>query len=186
MFKAIVCAAAIAAMSVSAVCAQEAAKPSTNAAAIAKLDGMKGVWKGPAKGFSQSGPFELTQTERVGNMLGGDVLVVEGRGYKADGKLEFNAFGIVSWNNETQKYEFRAYNGGRSGTFKFEVTETGAVWEMPAGPTARIVSTITLTGDTWREVQEYVADGQPPRQFFEMNLKRVSDTEWPAAGAVAP
>jgi len=29
------------------------------------------------------------------------------------------------------------------------------------------------------------ADGQPPRQFFEMNLTRLGDTDWPAGGAVA-
>lgn len=28
-------------------------------------------------------------------------------------------------------------------------------------------------------------DGQPPRQFFEMNLTRLGDTDWPAGGAVA-
>ncbi|EGF89803.1 hypothetical protein ABI_42260 [Asticcacaulis biprosthecium C19] len=186
MFKAIVCAAALAAMSVSAVCAQEAAKPAANAAAIAKLDGMKGVWKGEAQGFNQSGPFKLTQTERVGTMLGGDVLVIEGRGYDPAGALQFNAFAILSWSNDKQKYELQAYNAGRSGTFKFDLTPTGAVWEIPAGPNARVVNTITLSGDTWHEVQEYVAEGQPARKIFEMNLKRVSETEWPAAGAVTP
>ncbi|MFT3998473.1 MAG: DUF1579 domain-containing protein [Asticcacaulis sp.] len=159
---------------------------SANATAIARLDAMKGVWKGEAKGSGPGGAFTLTQTERVGSMLGGDVLVVEGRGYEATGKLAFNALGIISFNAQTGAYEFRAYTSGRSGTFKFEPTATGAVWEMPAGPTARIVSTITIKGDTWHEVQDYVATGQPPRRFFEMNLKRVGDTDWPSAGAIQP
>ena len=128
----------------------------------------------------------MTQTERVGTMLGGDILVIEGRGYEAGGALAFNAFGIVSWNNDTGKYEFRAHNGGHSGTFKFDATDTGAVWEMPGGPNAVIISTITLGEGSWHEVQQYVADGQPARQIFEMTLKRIGDTDWPAAGAVQP
>lgn len=187
MLKKLICAVAVAAvLGAGAVQAQEAMKPATNSAAIAKLDAMKGVWKGQAKGMTQNGPFEVTQTERIGPMLGGDVLVIEGRGYAADGTLAFNAFGVVSWSNETSSYEFRAYNGGHVGTFPWKLTATGAEWEIPMGPGTKIVSTITLTDDTWHEVQAFVADGQPPRQFMEMTLKRVADTDWPAAGAVQP
>lgn len=187
MFRTTLCAAVFAcALSFSTVSAQESTKPATNAAAMARLDAMKGVWKGPASGMSASGPFQLTQTERIGPMLGGDLMVIEGRGYSADGSVSFNAFAVVSWNNATQAYEFRAYNRGNAGTYKFDVTDTGAVWEMPAGPNARVVSIITINEDTWNETQDYIAEGQPPRRFFEMNLKRVADTEWPASGAVVP
>lgn len=100
--------------------------------------------------------------------------------------MAFNAFGVISWNAQTQGYEFRAYTGGRSGTFKMTPTDTGAVWEMPAGPNANIVSTITIKDGTWHEVQQYVAQGQPARTVVEMNLKRVGDSDWPAAGAIKP
>ncbi len=167
--------------------AQEATKPTANAAAMAKMDAMKGVWKGRAKGFGPGGvPFEVTQTERIGGMLGGDVLVIEGRGYKADGSLAFNAFGVLSWNAQTSAYEFRAYNGGFSGTFKWTLTDTGAVWEIPAGPNATVVSTITLKDNTWHEVQQYVAAGQPGRTVVDMTLTRTGDTDWPLAGYVKP
>jgi hypothetical protein len=155
--------------------------------AMAKFDTMNGVWKGEAKGFGPGGaPFNVTQTERIGPLLGGDILVIEGTGYQADGKVAFNAFGVISWNAQTQGYEFRAYNGGHAGTFKMTPTDTGAVWEIPAGPNANIISTITIKDGTWHEVQQYVAQGQPARTMVEMNLKRVSDSDWPAAGAVKP
>ncbi|MBP2160718.1 MULTISPECIES: DUF1579 domain-containing protein [Asticcacaulis] len=164
-----------------------AGEAGVNAAAMAKFDAMKGVWKGEAKGTGPGGvPFNVTQTERIGPLLGGDVLVVEGTGYLADGKIGFNAFGVISWNTQTQGYEFRTYNAGRSGTFKMTPTDTGAVWEIPAGPNANIVSTITIKDGTWHEVQQYVTQGQPARTVVEMNLKRVGDSEWPAAGAVKP
>jgi hypothetical protein len=114
------------------------------------------------------------------------VLVIEGTGYDAGGKVAFNAFGVISWNAQTQGYEFRAYNGGRAGTFKMTPTDTGAVWEMPAGPNANIVSTITIKDGTWHEVQQYVAQGQPARTTVEMNLKRIGDSDWPATGAIKP
>ena len=164
-----------------------AVEPGVNAAAMAKLDAMKGVWKGEAKGTGPGGvPFSVTQTERIGPLLGGDVLVVEGTGYLADGKVGFNAFGVISWNAQTQAYEFRTYHGGRSGTFKMTPTDTGAIWEIPAGPKANIINTITIKDGTWHEVQQYVAEGQPPRTVVEMTLKRVGDSEWPAAGAIKP
>lgn len=184
MLKSILAAGAlIAAIAVPAAAADAGA----NASAMAKFDAMKGVWKGEAKGFGPGGvPFNVTQTERIGPLLGGDILVIEGTGYEADGKVAFNAFGVISWNAQTQGYEFRAYNGGRAGTFKMTPTETGAVWEMPAGPNANIVSTITIKDDTWHELQQYVAQGQPARTVVEMKLKRVGDSEWPAAGAIKP
>jgi hypothetical protein len=164
-----------------------AAETSANATALAKFDAMKGVWKGEAKGYGPGGvPFTVTQTERIGALLGGDILAVEGTGYQADGKVAFNAFGVISWNAQTQGYEFRAYTGGHSGTFKMTPTNTGAVWEMPAGPNANIVSTITIKDGTWHEVQQYVAQGQPGRTVVEMKLKRVGDSDWPASGAIKP
>jgi hypothetical protein len=37
-----------------------------------------------------------------------------------------------------------------------------------------------------REVGDRIAPGQDPVRFFDMNLKRVGDTDWPAAGAISP
>jgi hypothetical protein len=37
----------------------------------------------------------------------------------------------------------------------------------------------------WREVGDRIMPGKEPVRIFEMNLTRVGDTDWPAAGAVS-
>lgn len=152
-----------------------------------KLDIMKGTWVGDAKGIGPDGkPFQVRQTERVGAMLNGDVLVIEGRGYKSDGSLAFNAFAAVSPDPKTEAYEFRAYTQGRSGTYRMESTPNGVIWELPAGPQATVRYTINIADGVWHEVGEYLTKDKPPRQIIEMTLKRTGDTDWPAAQAVTP
>ena len=156
-------------------------------APMAKLAFMRGVWRGPATGVANDGTsYQVTQTERMGPMLGGDIIVIEGRGYKADGTTGFNAFAVVSWNAQTQQYEMRSYAQGYAGTFELTPTESGYVWEIPAGPDAVIRFTATVTADHWREVGEMIVTGQPPVQTFEMNLERVGDTDWPLGTPVSP
>ena len=51
--------------------------------AMAKLSFMRGVWAGHATGTNRDGSrYSVTQTERMGPMLGGDIIVIEGRGYE--------------------------------------------------------------------------------------------------------
>ena len=157
------------------------------AAAMAKLAFMNGVWAGPAEGTSRDGShYAVTQTERMGPMLDGDIIVVEGRGYKDDGSTGFNAFGVVSWDAQSKKYELRSYAQGYSGTFELKPTANGYVWEIPAGPGTIIRYTATVKDGRWREVGELVAPGKPPLKTFEMNLKRVGDTDWPLGKPVPP
>lgn len=156
-------------------------------AAMAKLAFMRGVWVGPAKGTTPDGkPYTVTQTERMGPMLGGDIVVIEGRGYNADGSTGFNAFGVVSFDPYAQKYELRGYAQGQSGTFELKLIADGYVWEVPAGPDAIIRYTSTVKDRRWREVGEYIANGKPPVQAFEMNLTRIGDTDWPLTTPISP
>ena len=105
-------------------------------APMAKLAFMRGVWAGPATGMTRTGPYKVTQTERMGPMLGGDVVVIEGRGYKDDNTTGFIAFAVASFNPQTEKYEFRSYAQGYAGTFDLQLTADGYVWEVPAGPSS--------------------------------------------------
>lgn len=171
-------------LSLSPVAAQDALPQST---LMQKLDLMKGTWVGEAKGLGRDGkPYVVRQTERVGSILNGEVLVIEGRGYHGDGTLAFNAFGAVSADTKTGTYDFRAYAQGRSGTYRMEAIPNGVKWELPAGPQATMRYTITIEGGVWREVGEYLAKDQPPRQILEMTLKRTGDTDWPGAHPVTP
>jgi hypothetical protein len=44
--------------------------------------------------------------------------------------------------------------------------------------------TAVIKGGEWREIGDRMMPGKEPIRFFEMNLKRVGDTSWPAAGAI--
>jgi hypothetical protein len=44
--------------------------------------------------------------------------------------------------------------------------------------------TAVIKDGTLFEVGDRVVPGKEPVRFFEMKLKRVSDNDWPAAGAI--
>jgi hypothetical protein len=162
-----------------------AAMISAQRTAMAPLAWMNGVWRGPAWTLREGGDkHSITQTERIGPLLDGSVKVLEGRGYDPDGKVTFNAFGTISYDLRTKAYTLHSYAQGFAGDFPLRVTADGYVWEIPAGPGATIRYTATFKDGEWLEVGDRVVSGQPPARMFEMRLKRVSDTDWPAAGAV--
>lgn len=154
--------------------------------AMKPLAVMDGVWRGPAWTILQSGEkHNITQTERIGPFLDGSVKVIEGRGYDADGKVTFNAFGTISYNPATHVYTLHSYAQGMVGDFVLTPTADGYVWEIPAGPMT-IRYTAVIKDGAWREVGDRMMPGKEPVRFFEMNLKRVSDTSWPAGGTISP
>lgn len=154
--------------------------------AMTELSEMDGVWRGSAWTIVAGGArHDVTQTERIGTFLGGSVRVIEGRGYDAaSGEVTFNALGVVSYDATKKTYTLSSWAQGRSGVFPLTPTADGYIWTTPAGPNATIRYTAVIKGDAWREIGEYIVEGQPPRQVFEMNLKRIGDSSWPAGGAV--
>jgi hypothetical protein len=154
--------------------------------AMAPLQMMDGVWRGPAWTILPSGEkHNITQTERIGPFLDGSIKVIEGRGYNADGKAGFNAFGIISYDPATKVYSLHSHAQGQVGDFVLKPMSDGYVWEIPAGPmTIRYTAVIKNGG--WLEVGDRILPGREPVRFFEMNLKRVGDSNWPAAGAIPP
>jgi hypothetical protein len=154
--------------------------------AMVPLAFMDGVWRGPAWTIVPSGEkHTITQTERIGPFLDGSVKVIEGRGYDPDGKVTFNAFGTISYNPATRAYTLHSYAQGNVGDFALTLTADGYVWEIPAGPMT-IRYTAVVKNGAWREVGDRIMPGNEPVRFFEMNLKRVGDSNWPAAGAISP
>ena len=153
--------------------------------AQAKLAWMDGTWRGPAVTRGPGGEHKVTQTERIGTMLGGTLRVIEGKGFNPDGSVGFNAFAVLSFDPAKKAYDLRSYAQGRSGDFVLTPTADGYVWEIPAGP-ATIRYTATLKDKVWTEIGERVVPGQAPVQFFEMHLTRVADTAWPDSGAMTP
>ncbi len=153
--------------------------------AIKPLSYMYGVWRGPAETVNPDGTkHAVIQTERIGPFLDGSVIVLEGRGYDASsGNVTFNAFGTISYNARTKGYLLHSYAQGQAGDFVLSPTSDGYIWEIPAGP-ATIRYTAVIKNGAWREVGDRIVPGKDPVRFFEMNLKRVGNTDWPAAGAV--
>lgn len=155
------------------------------AKAMAPLAIFDGNWRGPATITLPDGKtLQLTQTERVGSMLGGTLKVIEGRGYMADGTLGFNAFAVISFSPQTGRYTFRSHAQGYTGDFPLEVRPDGFTWSTPAGPGATLRYTATLKDGVWTEIGERLVEGKPPAKTFEMQLKRIGSTDWPAGGAV--
>lgn len=170
--------------------AQERPDPKTVMAAqreaLARLAFMDGVWRGPAWTLLPSGEkHAVTQTERIGPFLDWTVKVIEGRGYDADGKVTFNAFGTVFYDPSTKRFTLHSYALGNVGDFALTPSSDGFVWEIPAGPVT-IRYTATIKEGTWKEVGDRIAPGKDPVRFFEMTLKRIGDSDWPAAGAISP
>lgn len=152
--------------------------------ALAPLAKMEGVWRGTASMTLPSGKRHvITQTERAGPFLGKTVMVMGGRGYEPDGRVSFNALGIVSYDPMTKGYSMQAYAQGYAGNFKLKLTPDGFSWSIPEGPTT-MRYTATIKNGTWHEVGERVMPGGKSMQTFEMTLKRTGPTDWPAAGAV--
>ena len=153
---------------------------------MAPLKAIDGVWRGPAWTLQPDGTKKhLTQTERIGPFLDGSVKVLEGRGYDAEGRLVFNAFGIVYYDLQHRKYGLRSFAQGRGGDFKFEPTADGYAWEVTF-PGGRVNYVATVKENKLREVGHTTIEGRAPVQTFEMNLERVGDTDWPLGTPIPP
>lgn len=154
--------------------------------AMIRFVSMDGVWRGPAWIILPSGDKKtFTQTERVGPFLDGSIKVMEGRGYGPDGTNTFNAFGILSYDSTRHAYTMHSYADGYVGDFAFASSLHGFTWDIPAGPMT-IRYTAEIKDGVWHEVGDRLLPGKGPIRFFEMDVKRVGDTNWPAVGAIGP
>jgi hypothetical protein len=143
-----------------------------------------GRWRGKAIVHTPAGKRELIQTERVGPFLDGATMLVEGRGYDPAGKVVFNAFGHIVYDPGTKRYAFQTQAMGYSGVAAVTLIPDGYIWESPAGPGAVMRYTTVLKDGVWNEVGERVAGSAPPVRTFEMTLRRIGDSAWPAADPV--
>ena len=159
-------------------------------AAMQPLAVLDGTWRGTATYHRPDGKtFVSTHTERIGPFLDGTVKVIEGRSFKPDGSVAFNAFAIVSFDPATGAYGFRSYAMGHANDFPFEPTANGFKWETTQPGDAGSATTrytTTIEDGRWHEVGERLVPGKPPVRFIELDLQRVGDTDWPAGGAIGP
>jgi hypothetical protein len=178
---------AVAAVPAAAQHPDAAALLAAQAEAMKALAAMDGVWRGTATALQPDGSrLGFVQTERIGTTLGGSIRVIEGRGYADDGTLRFHAFAVVSYDVARKAYSIHSHAQGRRGDFVFTPTGDGYTWEVPAGPGAVIRYTATIRDGELHEVGDRIVADRPPQRWFEMRLRRLGDTDWPAAGAVPP
>lgn len=145
-------------------------------AAMERLAPMLGNWRGEANVVFPA-PRVVYQNERVERDMNGLLLVIHGAGHAtADraGAPIFNAFGVISYDDARQLYEFRVYNDGRAATAEARFLDDGRLqWTMNFSPVI-IRYTITFDDQSWREVGEMSRDnGATWTPTIVMNLARV-------------
>lgn len=157
------------------------ARITAQAEAMRPLAWMDGVWRGRAWYATPEGRQEMIHTERVGPMLAGSLKVIEGLSYAPDGTTTagFNALAVISHDPERGAV-MRSYAQGRVGDFPLTLRPDG--WSWAAGPVR--YATVFKDG-VWTEDGAFTPPGGgAPRPVFHMELRRVSATDWPAAGTV--
>lgn len=145
-------------------------------AAMERIAGMAGDWEGEAA-VTFPAPRTVYQREHIERDMNGLLLVIHGNGFATpdrSGEPIFNAFGVISYDDARQIYEFRVYNDGRAATATARFLDDGRLqWTMDFAPVI-IRYTITLGANTWNEVGEMSRDnGATWTRTIEMNLTRV-------------
>ena len=144
--------------------------------AMKKLDFLVGKWAGEAHVLRGPGdPAVLIQTEEAQYKLDGLILTIEGVGRtKADGKLALQAFGIVSYDDESATYRMRAFNDGRFLETEVKLLDDGQgfSWGFAVGQIkTSSVMRLSEAGD-WTEHGEITIGSQAPRKFMELKVSR--------------
>jgi len=134
-----------------------------------------GKWAGEARllrGPAES--VELLQTEEVQYKLDGLILVIEGVGRaKSDGQPFLQAFGIVSYDDESGTYRMRAFNDGRFLETQMKLLEEGKgmTWGFELGEIrTNSVLRINERGE-WTELAEITIGSQPPKKLLELSVR---------------
>jgi hypothetical protein len=143
--------------------------------AMKKLAVLVGKWTGEARLLRGPGEWvELLQTEEAQYKLDGLILVIEGVGRtKSGGRPILQAFGVISYDNESGTYPFRAFNDGRFLETTTKLLEEGGIsWGFALGEIrTSSVLRINERGE-WTEVGEISIGSQPAKKFWELTVQR--------------
>jgi hypothetical protein len=144
--------------------------------AMRRLEFLVGTWTGDAHLTRGAGETtELVQTEEAGYKLGGLILVIEGIGLAKSGLTPvLQAFGVLSYEDETKTYRMRAFNDGRFLETSVRLLEEGdgMVWGFVFGEIKTTsVMRINEKGE-WTESHEITIGSQPPKRFMEISVRR--------------
>jgi hypothetical protein len=148
--------------------------------AMAKLDFLKGEWKGESWSEFATGQRQRSQgTETVQSKLGGLLLTIEGAHHRMiDGltnDIVHHAFAIIAYDEKEKHYRLQAYTEGGGYTDAKAIVVDGKLeWGFRLSATAEIRYTIRLNDQgQWIETGEISRDGMKWAKVFEMTLERV-------------
>jgi hypothetical protein len=143
--------------------------------AMKKLGFLVGKWGGEAcllRGPAES--VELLQTEEAQYRLDGLIVVIEGVGRtKSGGQPLLQAFGIISYEDESRTYRLRAFNDGRFVETQMKLLEEGKgmTWGFALGEIrTNSVLRINERGE-WTELAEISIGSQPPKKLLELTVR---------------
>jgi hypothetical protein len=149
-----------------------------------KLAFLVGRWEGEARLLRGPGITEdLAQTESAEYKLGGLVLVIEGVGKTKDDVPALQAYGIVSFDDESETYRMRAFNDGRFLETEVQLLPAndrkdqadGMTWGFRLGDfKTRSVLRINEKGE-WTELAELFIGDQPPRKLLELSVHKIGE-----------
>jgi hypothetical protein len=143
--------------------------------AMKKLGFLVGKWAGEAcllRGPAES--VELLQTEEAQYKLDGLIVFIEGVGRtKFGGQPLLQAFGIISYEDESRTYRLRAFNDGRFLETQMKLLEEGKgmSWGFALGEIrTNSVLRINERGE-WTELAEISIGSQPPKKLLELTVR---------------
>jgi hypothetical protein len=143
--------------------------------AMKKLGFLVGKWAGEAcllRGPAES--VELLQTEEAQYKLDGLIVLIEGVGRtKFGGQPLLQAFGIISYEDESRTYRLRAFNDGRFLETQMKLLEEGKgmTWGFALGEIrTNSVLRINERGE-WTELAEISIGSQPPKKLLELTVR---------------
>lgn len=150
------------------------------------MKGFNGTWRGRSLARIPNAPVrDLTATYRVGEMLGGTVRVGEGRSFGPDGAVALNGFTVVQHDPATGRTSLRLQYGGRIYDHALTVVPDGYDFIIrPPGENMELRYKVRVVNGVWTEEGVRHAPGVEPMPYFNMELRRVGDSDWPAAGAI--
>ena len=146
----------------------------TSKDAIKKIAFIEGQWEGKAEATTgRDQTHVLDQHEKVELHLDGKLIRIEGKGYK-EGKLEFNAFAIITFDETKQEYEMQSWLSTGEKTDAYVLVHGEKKWEwgfdLPQGK-IRYLITLNEKGQ-WSEKGEYSPNGEVWYPSFNMLLTK--------------
>lgn len=163
------------ALTILTVNAQEGPEPDIKLPAI--FHAMEGEWLGDAQMTNPDGTMtEVRQHELVQFKLKESLLLIEGTGKDNEGKVMFNAFATMFYDNAKEELRMFAWTDeGRFTEADINVLSDNEMeWSFSPGGTAQIKYSLTIEeGKKWIEKGAFSQDGENWFPFFSMHLDKV-------------